>query len=585
MMRYAFMLFSVCILTGCGGGSGSTTDTVVLPNEGDSSISQLPSSDTADSLSMADPVATVELSNDPETVINVVPDNADGNATQISENTPVSEVGAIDEVSPSTAPFGIIAYATSEFAGGGSAQSLQVDRYGNIAFYDVPTNQAPVLMTGTLDGVTATQSLSVGLPGIEPSTLIFEIGDLSMAPDRSVAFVARLSGSRPGYALATWNGQSLATVLRTDDEIVPLNTLGGKVKSFSTPTRVVGGLFVQVAYDDGREALVFHDGESFTVVAGSPRDEAAGTIETPQCNVFLGPDKLIFNNSDPVLIGPDSDSVIFQAVFNAGCPYPSAIIRYTGGNYSVVLAEEQPVPGISSASFGYQSLLDVAVDGSVAIQSVVDRNRSVVQAGVNRGFSVSVWSVPFSEEPRLLLVQGESVETDEKQYFLDSTAFTSPALLFRHASGGRYALRGEFDAETALFVGKVRESVPYSSFDTVGAAALEFRISTLSEVPLPYDENAFFRDFTLIDVQADGRLLFASSISTAAQNGRLVNAIWLSAPNRETQLVVAAGDDIPLTTGGSIKSGAQSFGKSLPLVDGSLLFQTGSYLLRLFPDR
>ena len=367
-------------------------------------------------------------------------------------------------------------------------------------------------------------------------------------------------------------GSELQTVFRDGWNLEPANAAGGQITGFSSPQKMSTGVAVEVNFGFGNTLLGWWDGVKFNAIAGTSEiADAVVTIKGVECRILLAPDV------DGGLGGPnfevtEQDHVVFAVSFQQECPYRNGIARFESGNYRIIVANGLPVPGLTDTSFGASSLLKIDPDGTVALRSHVSRNSDVEQRGVRSDLARSFWQVSLDGNYKLLAAQGETFETNENTYVVDPLAVFGGAI--RWVSTGYYGWREEFDSETALFIGRAIDDLPYANFDTVGASTLKYRLGTLDVVPAPFGASSFhdeLRSFHLLD---DGRALVFTKVNSI--EGDMSTALWLSGINGELELIMKSGDLIPTNEGDQFAFVSELLSEATNLADGSVLIWNGS---------
>jgi len=484
--------------------------------------------------------------------------------TNTSAQEPIQFVGinSSEEFTSIQESGGVVAYRVLDliprFAG-----DFVVNRFGQIASFGADLGNSDFLDvgTGTLDsGITDWVTVGNGLPGIDPATRIASLGSLSLAPNGTTAFVAQLTGSRPGTALAVVNEQAVKTILRNGETIEFVNAGEGQVSRFGAPRKSRNEVFFMVELEDENSFLARHDGEQFTAIASS--------MPLAFTRIAMGDTTCNFSVSSSVGLNfhvSERDAVVFPVRFDEQCPYNSGFVRYIQDNYELIISDEKAISGAEPATFGSSGIVEIAPDGTVAITNNIDFNED--PGGSRRGFAPSWWELSMQNAPQFLLAEGESVETPSRSYVLGSTDVEK----FDWAANGQYAVYAEFDNEEAFFVGQSNLELPYESFTQLGASTLQFRFSTTSVVPAPYDEQSFFSQLRSFHILDNGQLLFFASVTDSPISGSTDTSLWLSSAVEQAALLMRSGDDIPLSTGGTFRFVGELFSKMMTLEDGSIL--------------
>lgn len=446
------------------------------------------------------------------------------------------------------------------------------NRFGQVAYFGSTgseTNNFGVLM-GTFDEVTSSASIGLNLPDIEPSTQVERAANLSIAHNGTVAFTATLRGSRPGMALVVAEGSEVQTVFRDGWNLDPVNATGGEITSFSLPQKLGSGVVVEANFGFGNTILGLWDDGEFSAIAGtSVISTAIVNIDGVECDILLS--SALGVSGGPSFRVTEQDHVLFAATFNSECPYSAGIVRYEAGSYAIVVARGMPVPGMDGITFNGGSLIEVAPNGTVAFRSNVNGG-SVDHPGLPAGVSRSIWQATLDGNYKLLVVQGETVETSVQTYELDPLAVLGGA--FRWVSTGYFGWREEFDQEGVLLIGRAREELPYENFDMVGASNLVYQLGTLDIVPAPFGENSFhseFRSFHLVD---NGRALVFTQVDSTVGDSSTV--LWLSDTSGRMEMIMQSGDFIPTKNGNEFLFVSELLSESINMADGSVIINKGS---------
>lgn len=550
------LLFLVLpIVQSCGGGSSSTSEAV-------ESGSNIPANNENERITETpEQVETVPMTE--------VPAQSD---LETDNNSNTNELSTEDEEAEFDGISQIVAYrprsANQELSG-----AYSISPSSNIAaFGSEPASDRFMFGTGTLDsGITNWLSLGNSLPGMMESTRISSLGSLSKAVDGSVAFTALLVGSQPGAAIASIESDIVDTVVRDGQSIELSNGNSGVVRSFSAPKKISDATVFTTVFEDGRFILVSFDGEYFTSIADSVDGNSLIWNQTA-CKYFVQP------SGQFQFFVTDLQETLFTAVFDEDCPINSGIIKHSSGQYELLVADDQSIDAMQNTYFGLSEIIESDTSGAIAIINNVSIDYDNEPSNSTRTFARSWWEVTERSDLHLILVEGETVETLTNSYVIDS----SDVKLFDWVAAGYFAAYLELSNESALFIGKARNNVPYLNFTDVGASVLKFEIGTTSEVPDPFNDRAFFEQFDAIKILSDGRVLFQAKINSTDGSTSRISTLWISDGVSSPVLLLKSGDTIPFVTGGEENYTGEVFNRFLELSDGSVVLGEGTTFYRLY---
>lgn len=262
--------------------------------------------------------------------------------------------------------------------------------------------------------------------------------------------------------------------------------------------------------------------------------------------------------------------MLFTSDYDRDCSHDEGIVRYRDGFYSNLIAEGDAVPGVPVSTFGAPSLIRVADDGTSVVQVRVSRDSTVQQQGVSEFIAsetpVSLWQFSPSGEGRLMVVQGESVQTPDEQFFLTREEVDFRRLQWHE--NGFFSVIVRKDGEQYIFAGPVRDTLAYANFDSVGASSLEYVHSTLSPVP-DYPASTYYTGLDSQAVLPDGRAVFMGETYDTSQTPRVDFLLHLniSPDNAETILLVGSSNPERVP----IHDKLDRYGAVLHMADGSML--------------
>ena len=189
----------------------------------------------------------------------------------------------------------------------------------------------------------------------------------------------------------------------------------------------------------------------------------------------------------------------------------------------------------------------------------VTRDQSVMQPGFGTSFgSATIWEYSVSSPPRLVLAQGESLQTPTAQYFLEGGVFNALTSNFTYGKDSQYVLRAEDlgdGDETAIFVGLPRTETAYTAYESVGASSLEYRVGSLDILPVPFTEDNYFTGLAALRVSGDGQLLFSAVVQDASDSDQRVSrsaGLWIADSANTLRQLIEPGSTHPTVNGDPI---------------------------------
>lgn len=139
----------------------------------------------------------------------------------------------------------------------------------------------------------------------------------------------------------------------------------------------------------------------------------------------------------------------------------------------------------------------------------------------------SYWSFPLSGEPRLIALEGETIQLGDKTITLSGQSLYNTHIDFD--GNGNLALRLDLSSDiknVSLFGGTGHGGQPHSSISTPGASALQYVTSQTGVLPAPFKTTDFFNTLNEPLLDSKGNLVFYGEITDHEQATITSSSIW-----------------------------------------------------------
>jgi hypothetical protein len=361
----------------------------------------------------------------------------------------------------------------------------------------------------------------------------------SLASDGSVAQVVKLIGSPQNEALVISSSEGQKAIIQTGDRLQGLTDekTVGNITSISHSR--AGTSFVS------NDTLWLYQEGAFTAIADT--DTPAPTIDN-NCGYSFADDPLV---SGVVL---DSGSLFFNGHVTeyssyGGCAATirSAIVKYTGGSYQLVISDEQVVPGAAGSTFYFPRLFGVTDNGTLLVHSTLKTPAEGIIYG-----QWSLWAFPTSgSAPNLIALEGEEVQGEITKHTTISPFWEN----LNYNSSGDYALLTWVPVEgginywtreqSSIFSGKAHTSQPHGSIISPGPSSLENIADKATILPTPFKNSEYFSALGRPSVDSNGHILFYGELASSIDVNKVSpRSIWQADLNGNLTEVIREGDTI-----------------------------------------
>jgi hypothetical protein len=339
----------------------------------------------------------------------------------------------------------------------------------------------------------------------------------SLASDGSVAHVIRMDGptERENDALVISTSESQKKILEAGDKLQGLiaeETVEGIESISHSP------MATAIVVKDSRSRMLWvYTNDGFTEVAKNDSLGGQGPIISNTCHVYLSryylrPFRML-----------DNGSLIFEGYVDdvsGECTQGSAIVKYTGGNYQLLVTEGQRVYGTQKSTFNDVKLLGVTDNGVSLVHAILETPTGDKYYPDKKW---SYWAFPEAGEPRLIALEGEEVQVgNQTKYFSERPTHLD------YDDVGNVAFMVDFgDPKTSSFFGGSAHLVqPYATIPAPGASSLRYVIDRTALLTAPFKDSEYFSTLGKPAVDSAGRLIFYGEITDAALKKITARSIW-----------------------------------------------------------
>jgi len=397
----------------------------------------------------------------------------------------------------------------------------------------------------------------------------------SLSSNGEIAAVLQLEGaSAEGAILHFLPDQLPVTIARTSESLtIADNTL--TLNSMDAVDVESGTVAFSAQFASFQSVLLKSEGDVVSVVAPEAASRNAAALElaprlSDGCIVLFEPgDQFGVEDDSSFAVAPDG-SIVFNAVNtieegavsnDAFCPQRFAqlnptdsfstnrvddrfgsVVRYTtNGEYQRLATRGDQVPGMN-AGFNSVSLVSVLDDSSVVI-------RAELLSYNNNDRSDSLWVYDNDNNPRLIAIEGESVELNGGNLELDVNRFSAFLSIENSESIALTQTENRFSSneQSTILTGAAHIEQPYTDLESLGASSLQLAVTQGSAAPEGYPDSAFFSGVGSVTAKPSGGGYFFGAVSDSAADGLLLDSgLWQFDTAGTITPVVLEGDIITL---------------------------------------
>ncbi len=357
-------------------------------------------------------------------------------------------------------------------------------------------------LPGQLEAIVKENDTITGFPGNIFFSDIVPPSSFLISHSGAVAFLAELKGASTGEtALVHFNGVTQG-ILKPGDQApgLPPGTVVGTV----TPIAISDAGLVLAGATLRGTALWFWNFSEMELIS---------TI-IGECSYVPGPGLLNINQTG---------SVVFNAVLAAGdeesCS-SGGVFKWSNGSIELVVKDGDPVPGMPGAMFGVSI---VHSPPKINDQDEIIFNAALINI-VSRSTNNSVWIKSGSNEPRLLILNGESLKEKPDHVIFAPVPMVTPILDVNFANFGYSMLPVTANGIEVVLAGRPRESQPYANPSDTGASQLT-TIAIKNDQPPGFGSSWFYASFSSRAINAAEHYVFSGFASNALEN-RSTSAMW-----------------------------------------------------------
>jgi uncharacterized protein YjlB len=398
----------------------------------------------------------------------------------------------------------------------GDFDANEAGQFVYVGSYQSGDQNKNAIWTGSIENQRLLLSTGDPIEGLENNAGYGSTYSFSLASDGSIAHISSLSGALEGSsALIISNNETQKIVIKTGDALGTEATLGSLKTSSASP---YGAAFSGLEDNSVYETLWLYDNETVIEVARkyySPTSSAPPVADNA-CEVE-------YTGHEYGLL--DDGNLVFEATVSGsggGCTFGTAIINYSKGQYHSIVSEGQTVPGTQESRFTNIRLIKVS-DNVPLISADLE-----TPTGTSIDSKHSYWSFPLSAEPRLIALEGETIQLGDKKITLSRQSLYNAHIDFD--GNGNLALRLDLSSDiknVSLFGGTGHGGQqPHPSISTPGASALQYVTSQTGALPAPFKTTDFFSTLNEPLLDSNGNLVFYGEITNHEQATITSSSIW-----------------------------------------------------------
>ena len=592
------LAITLSALTACGGGGGDQEDSDQITQNEEFTGSDEPDpntietdSDGNEDISTDDTEIPSEETSDPETETEqetgsrgeADTEQSNSGEDQVTLGTPLANGATAQLVALNG-----IGVNGVENGNAVNIEDLLINSGGAIAFNSMivtPEIQIPFarehLIAGPINSPTVLLGPSTSVDGMPPGYEFNFSRTADVASDGTAAVIAAinfagvdtgLNVNSPLNSLIVADASGAESLITTTDMVtsqrgeVQLTTLDRVVISGRTDVAFLG----RTNGAGSALGLYIRNGDSFLSIVEDRNGstELAPTIDG--CQIMLS------SNTNQTLVMLDSGALVFNATIDGGninspCAQDQeAVFMYKDSEFTVLAREGQSVPNSETFVFDDVVISRVMPDGRVLINStLVDSTRGFALRDIV--FRDSVWLIKSSEVPRLIYVEGESLERSDGAQILNLGNIEEDFnvlldILVRIGASDQLAMfvnERSFSPSVirrSLHTAQLRTVQPHDSLETPGASNFSlldevFSNETLSGSPLSFTtgsseiidgfvETDRYLQIGSFDVDSQGNTYFHARVLDSVSGMQKGDYIFRRSNTGELSVVVTPLDRV-----------------------------------------